>query len=225
MLVDSGVILDHKVIYWDVRPSANFPTVAVRVADVPATFDDTVLLTTLIRAAVMTALDSVGRGDDGNRLLPLAALRAAYWKAAHDGLAGQLLDSVHDYAAVPARRQLDALVHRVRPALEQLGEYDRVTAGLKQLLADDNGAVRQRRYGNSAATCARSSRPRRPPPAADYTANRRYRPTAPTATIVKRNAFGDNRRPYRAPTHPPTSELAAMTPATCQLIRSNATNV
>ena len=52
------------MIYWDVRPSANFPTVEVRVADVPATVAETVLLATLIRAAVMTALDARGRGDD-----------------------------------------------------------------------------------------------------------------------------------------------------------------
>lgn len=165
MLVDSGVILDQKMIYWDVRPSANFPTVEVRVADVPATVDETVLLATLIRAAVMTALDSLGRGDDGGRLPP-AALRAAYWKAAHDGLAGQLLDSVHDYGAVPARQQLDALVQKVRPALEQLGEHDRVTAELDRLLAEGNGAMRQRRLwrqrGNmleviaAAATATRS---------------------------------------------------------------------
>lgn len=165
MLVDSGVILDQKMIYWDVRPSANFPTVEVRVADVPATVDETVLLATLIRAAVMTALDSLGRGDDGGRLPP-AALRAAYWKAAHDGLAGQLLDSVRDYGAVPARQQLDALVQKVRPALEQLGEHDRVTAELDRLLAEGNGAMRQRRLwrqrGNmleviaAAATATRS---------------------------------------------------------------------
>ena len=151
MLVDSGVILDHKMIYWDVRPSANFPTVEVRVADVPATVDETVLLATLIRAAVMTALEADGRGDDGARLPP-AALRAAYWKAAHDGLSGHLLDSVNDSAAVPARQQMDALVQRVRPALEALGEYDRVTAELDRILAQGNGAMRQRRYGKGAAT-------------------------------------------------------------------------
>ncbi len=45
------------------RPSANFPTVEVRVADVPATVEETVLLATPIRAAVMTALEADGRGD------------------------------------------------------------------------------------------------------------------------------------------------------------------
>ena len=61
MLVDTGVILDPNMIYWDVRLSASFPTVEVRVADVPATVADSVLLATLIRAAVMTALDEQGR--------------------------------------------------------------------------------------------------------------------------------------------------------------------
>ena len=37
------------MIYWDVRPSSSFPTVEVRVADVPATVAETVLLATLIR--------------------------------------------------------------------------------------------------------------------------------------------------------------------------------
>ncbi|MCV7200908.1 YbdK family carboxylate-amine ligase, partial [Mycolicibacterium peregrinum] len=55
LLVDAGVILDEDMVYWDVRPSADFPTVEVRVADVPATVAETVLLATLIRAAVMTA--------------------------------------------------------------------------------------------------------------------------------------------------------------------------
>jgi len=144
MLVDTGVILDKDMIYWDVRPSADFPTVEVRVADVPATVAETVLLATLIRAAVMTALDARGRADDIARLPP-GALRAAYFKAAHDGLSGHSLDLIHGRGAVPAREQLDALVQRARPALESLGEYDRVTDGLDRVAARGNGAMRQLR--------------------------------------------------------------------------------
>ncbi|BBX66529.1 putative glutamate--cysteine ligase 2-3 [Mycobacterium saskatchewanense] len=144
MLVDTGVILDPKMIYWDVRPSANFPTVEVRVADVPATVAETVLIATLIRAAVMTALDAPDEGDQLGRLPP-GALRAAYWKAAHDGLSGDALDLIRGRGAVPAREQLGALVSRVRPALEVLGEYDRVTGELDRIAADGNGAIRQLR--------------------------------------------------------------------------------
>ncbi|MBW0017841.1 MAG: glutamate--cysteine ligase [Mycobacterium sp.] len=137
MLVDTGVILDRKMIYWDVRPSSNFPTVEVRVADVPATVAEAVLLATLIRAAVMTARDAPAQHD-----LPPGALRAAYWKAAHDGLAGQSLDVLHG-RAVPAHEHLRALVWRVRPALDRLGEYDRVATELDRVATHGNGAMRQ----------------------------------------------------------------------------------
>jgi carboxylate-amine ligase len=141
MLVDTGVILDKDMVYWDVRPSVEFPTVEVRVADVPATVDETVLLATLIRAAVMTALDS----PDDARRLPPGALRAAYWKAAHDGLSGRTLDLIHGRGAVPAREQLGALVQRVRPALESRGEYGHVVHELDRGATRGNGAMRQLR--------------------------------------------------------------------------------
>lgn len=144
MLVDTGVILDKGMIYWDVRLSTDFPTVEVRVADVPATVAETVLLATLIRAAVTTALEARGQGDDVGRLPP-AALRAAYWKAAHDGLPGRTLDLIGGRGAVPAREQLDTLVQRVRQALDALGEYDRVTEELDRIAAHGNGAMRQLR--------------------------------------------------------------------------------
>ena len=144
MLVDTEVILDQKMIYWDVRPSANFPTVEVRVADVPATVAETVLVATLIRAAVMTALEAPVQGDDIGRLPP-GALRAAYWKAAHDGLSGRTLDLSYGRGSVPAREQLSTLVQRVRPALDALGEYDRVVDELDRIVAEGNGAMRQLR--------------------------------------------------------------------------------
>jgi carboxylate-amine ligase len=143
MLIDSEVILDRKMVYWDVRPSEHFPTIEVRVADVPATVAETVLLATLVRAAVMTALEARGRDEPGR--LPPAALRAAYWKAAHDGLSGRALDLFEGRGAVPAREQLDALVRRVRPALEALGEYDRAVTELDRIATQGNGAMRQLR--------------------------------------------------------------------------------
>ena len=91
MLHHAGAILDDGMVYWDVRPSANFPTIEVRVADVPATVSETVLLAVLIRAAVMTALDEERRGESVPPLTP-HALRAAYWKSARDGLDGDALD-------------------------------------------------------------------------------------------------------------------------------------
>jgi carboxylate-amine ligase len=45
---------------------------------------------------------------------------------------------------VSAREQLSTLVQQVRPALDALGEYDRVVDELDRIAAQGNGAMRQR---------------------------------------------------------------------------------
>jgi glutamate---cysteine ligase / carboxylate-amine ligase len=144
MLQDSGAMLDEGMVYWDVRPSANFPTIEVRVADVPATVAETVLLAALIRGAVMTALDDERRGEVLAPLSPYA-LRAAYWKSARDGLDGDAVDLTESHASLPAAALLDGLVDHIRPALEAVGDYDLVRGELARLTEQGNGAMRQRR--------------------------------------------------------------------------------
>jgi carboxylate-amine ligase len=144
MLRHAGAILDNGMVYWDVRPSANFPTVEVRVADVPATVAETVLLATLIRASVMTALDRL-RCDEGVPRIAPHALKAAYWKSARDGLDGHAIDLGESHATAPAPELLAGLVEYVRPALKAVGDYDMVRAELARIVEQGNGAMRQRR--------------------------------------------------------------------------------
>ncbi|SEK29428.1 carboxylate-amine ligase [Rhodococcus maanshanensis] len=143
MLVDSGSLLDERMIYWDIRPSSHLPTVEVRVGDVMPTVDQTVLLATLVRALVMTATRSVERGD-----MPpdvgLETLRVANWIAARDGLTGEGLDP-RTSSPVPYARQLELLLDHVHDALDELGEFPWVESALKHQLAHGNGAVWQRR--------------------------------------------------------------------------------
>jgi carboxylate-amine ligase len=144
MLRRSGAVLDDGMVYWDVRPSATFPTIEVRVADVPATVGETVLLAALIRASVMTALDDERRGEPTAPLSP-HALKAAYWKSAREGLDGMAIDLLEGHAPVPARKLLQRMIEHVRPALEDVGDYQMVKAELARLDYDGNGAMRQRR--------------------------------------------------------------------------------
>jgi carboxylate-amine ligase len=144
MLHHAGAVLDDGMVYWDVRPSAKFPTIEVRVADVPATVGETVLLASLIRASVMTALDDGRRGEPTPPLTP-HALKAAYWKSARDGLEGEAIDLLETHAPVPARKLLERLVSHVQPALGDVGDYDMVNAELARIDAEGNGATRQRR--------------------------------------------------------------------------------
>src|SRR3954463_8839661 len=140
MLQETGAMLDDGMVYWDVRPSAKFPTIEVRVADVPATVAETVLLATLIRATVMTALADERCGEP---TLPLAphALKAAYWKSARDGLDGNAVDLLESHAVLPARKLLEHLVEHVRPALEDLGDYDMARDELARVVEQGNGAT------------------------------------------------------------------------------------
>ncbi len=110
----AGAMLDDGMVYWDVRPSAKFPTIEVRVADVPATVAETVLLATLIRASVMTALDDERRGEPTPPLTP-HALKAAYWKSARDGLDGEAIDLLESHAP-RARAEVVGAPGRPRPA-------------------------------------------------------------------------------------------------------------
>lgn len=144
MMIDSGAMLDDGMVYWDARPSAKFPTVEVRVADVPATVAETVLLATLTRAAVMTALADHDRGLPPPRIDD-HLLRAAYWKAARYGLGGQGIDVVDSWAPAPMAAVLGTWLTVLQPALAELGDDDWVRADVARLLQEGNGAMRQRR--------------------------------------------------------------------------------
>ena len=140
MHMAAGTLLDEQMVYWDVRPSTHLPTVEVRVSDIPLTVDETVLLATLIRALVMTALD---QGTQGPTLEP-EVLRAAYWLAARDGLTGNALD-VLKAAPMPMTKAVEGLRQYVEPALQELGDAAMVDDAIQRVLATGNGAVRQRK--------------------------------------------------------------------------------
>ncbi|WP_405496872.1 glutamate--cysteine ligase [Nocardia sp. NBC_00511] len=136
-MLSLGVILDRKMVYWDVRPSSTFPTVEVRVSDVPATVEETALLACLVRACAMTARTI--------EVVPLVAedtLRAAYWRAAHEGIDGTAIDPL-DGHTMPVRDLLARLIEHIRPALEELGDLDFVTETVADVFARGNGARRQ----------------------------------------------------------------------------------
>jgi glutamate---cysteine ligase / carboxylate-amine ligase len=141
-LTAAGVLVDPGTIFWDIRVSARLPTLEIRVSDVPATPEETVLLAAVVRALVVVALARVERGDPGPQL-SAELLRAACWRAARDGLNGQSLDPVTGRLMAAADRMM-ALLEHVRPGLEQTGDLDLVIRGMERLAIEGTGAARQR---------------------------------------------------------------------------------
>ncbi|MFC9897911.1 glutamate--cysteine ligase [Nocardia sp. NPDC127579] len=141
MMLASGIVLDEGMVYWDVRPSVRWPTVEIRISDVPATVEETALLAALVRATVLQARMLLAQGMIAP---PVAAdvLRAAYWKAARTGLDGEAL--APDGRVLTARARLWELLDYISPALDELGDRAFVIETLATVLERGNGAIRQR---------------------------------------------------------------------------------
>jgi carboxylate-amine ligase len=142
-MVASGVLLDEGMIYFDARLSRRYPTVEIRVADVCADVEDTLVVAALCRALVDTAVAEAARGDPAPQM-PTSLLRLATWRAGHDGLDGVLVDP----ASGRPRRWIDIvrdLVAYVRDSLERFGDMERVQVGIDRLARVGTGATVQRR--------------------------------------------------------------------------------
>ncbi|MFC6148703.1 glutamate--cysteine ligase [Mumia xiangluensis] len=142
-LVRTGVIADAKMAYFDVRPSSHAPTLELRVCDACPVVDDAVLVAGIFRALVREAEQEIERGA------PFAPMsgplhRAATWQAARNGLAGKLLTPVVHPEPVPAADAVRALIARLRPQLEDLGDFREVAELAEDTLARGSSADRQR---------------------------------------------------------------------------------
>ncbi len=141
-LVTTGMIEDASKIYWDVRPSSHFETLEFRAADVCMSVDEAVMVAGLCRALAEVCRAAHRRGEPAAAIRP-ELLRAAKWHASRYGLDGELID-VWARQAVPAAAVIEGLLALVRPALEGRGEWEEVSALVRETLTRGNGARRQR---------------------------------------------------------------------------------
>jgi carboxylate-amine ligase len=141
-LLNAGVLLDRKMVYFDARLSATFPTVEIRVTDVCLDVQDSVLIAALCRGLVETAARAWAAGEDAPDV-PTELLRMATWRAGHDGVDGVLLDP-HTARPLPSTKVLGQLLEHVEPALLEAGDLDFVERQLSAVLRRGTGAWRQR---------------------------------------------------------------------------------
>lgn len=143
-LLDSGVISDAGMIYYDIRPSAHQRTLELRICDACPRAETVVLIAGLFRALVTEARERLETTD-----VPACPgrhewLRAAAWRAARSGLEGALIDPGTRREA-PAAQVVRDLLGRVRPALEAAGDWRTVRGLADRALAAGSAAHRIRR--------------------------------------------------------------------------------
>ncbi|OFI36795.1 carboxylate--amine ligase [Arthrobacter sp. SW1] len=142
-LIDTGVLLDEGMVYFDARLSRNNPTVEVRVADVCLRSEDAALIAVLVRALVETAVREAESGIEPSSV-PSTLLRMASWQASNFGLRNELLD-FGTFRPAPAADVVWSLVEYLEPVLAEQGELDLAQAGIGAILQRGNGAMEQRR--------------------------------------------------------------------------------
>ncbi|MEU4094494.1 glutamate--cysteine ligase [Streptomyces sp. NPDC026673] len=141
-MVATGALRDEGMIYFDARLSRTYPTVEVRVADVCLDPAVSALIATMVRALAETAAREWRAGEppaDCN----VALLRLSAWRAAREGLDGQLIHPATMEPA-PAETVVHAMLDHVRNALEDNGDLIPAQYALAELLKTGTGARIQR---------------------------------------------------------------------------------
>jgi carboxylate-amine ligase len=119
ILVRNGVIEDASKIWWDLRPSARFPTLELRIPDVCTLADDAACVAALY-VSILRMLYRIRRANQTWRAYPLFLLAENRWRAQRYGVAGTLFDFGRG-ELVPFADLVDELLGMVREDAEALG--------------------------------------------------------------------------------------------------------
>lgn len=149
-LARAGVITDAQEIYWDVRPSARYPTLEFRLGDSCTDVDDVLLHAAVVRS-LCRVLGARFLHDHPVVHLRPELLRAARWRAARYGLSEPLFD-VSSGQLVDPRELVEALLAELREDLERHQEWDVVRGLTSKLLSRGTSAHRQRSWMRAGAS-------------------------------------------------------------------------
>ncbi|MEO1198426.1 MAG: carboxylate-amine ligase [Pseudomonadota bacterium] len=118
-LVTAGVIEDATKIWWDLRPSARFPTLEMRITDVCTKLDDALSIAALY-LCLARMLWRLRRSNQRWRFYSPFLVNENRWLAQKSGASGHLIDFGKS-ASVPFPDLLDELLDLVTEDAEALG--------------------------------------------------------------------------------------------------------
>lgn len=140
ILLKTNCIDNPKKIWWDIRLHPFYPTLEVRICDVPLTIDETVCITALIQALV-AKLYKLKTHNLSFIIYHRALINENKWRAGRYGLDGKMIDFGKE-CEVDARLLMEELLEFVDDVLDELGSRKEVEY-LRTILKNGTGADRQ----------------------------------------------------------------------------------
>ncbi|MBT3532762.1 MAG: carboxylate-amine ligase [Rhodospirillaceae bacterium] len=139
-LVSAGVIEDGTKIWWDMRPSARYPTLEMRMTDICTALEDTLTVASLYQC-ILAMLHRLRNANQRWRIYPLICVEENRWRAQRYGIT----DTMVDFGLgkqVPYGELLAEIMDMVAPDAEALGCAEEVRHA-RQILARGTSAQSQ----------------------------------------------------------------------------------
>ena len=140
ILMNAGLIEDSSKIWWDLRPSAKFPTIETRIMDVCTRLDDTIALVSLL-VCILRMLYRLRTRNQRWRIYTPMLIRENRWRAMRYSFDEGLIDLAKG-AIVPFEELIDEMLSHVNEDAGALGCETEI-AHVRQILSRGTSAHRQ----------------------------------------------------------------------------------
>jgi len=140
-LTKSGCIEDSTKIWWDIRPSAKFPTIEQRITDVCSDLDDAISIASTYQS-IVAFLFRLRSNNQSWRIYPPTLVNENRWRAQRYGTKGKLVDFGRG-ELVEFSDLTEELIDLISEDADELGCLEFVK-GIRRIVKEGNSAERQR---------------------------------------------------------------------------------
>lgn len=147
VLVTTGVIEDSTKLWWDIRPSARYPTLEMRSSDICTRYEDAISIAALYQA-LLAMLYERRLHNQRWRVYSRMLIAENSWRAQRYGVEESLIDFGRG-ELVPMTDLAEELIALVGDAATSLGSLDSVMR-IRQITAEGTSSDRQLRAYNTA---------------------------------------------------------------------------
>ena len=140
LLIKTNCIDNAKKIWWDIRAHPFFPTIEVRICDIPMHAEETIAIAALIQA-IVAKLYKLREANLNFMTYKRALINENKWRASRYGIEGQLIDFGKN-EQVDTKILIQQLLEFVDDVLDDLGSREEI-GYIQKILDNGTGADRQ----------------------------------------------------------------------------------